>query len=141
MDCSPPGSSVLGISQVRMLEWVAFPKGIFLIWGSNLGLSHRRQTLYCLSHHRSPFRNRERWKRAVREGWAKSILLPVGLLGDTPSYAGHLLDHVDGLGQATQGTVPRNSPSEGRRVSFPSLVDVGFMPFPLGCHLPRQWPL
>ena len=23
MDCSPPGSSVLGISQARMLEWVA----------------------------------------------------------------------------------------------------------------------
>ena len=25
MDCSPPGSSVHGISQTRMLEWVAFP--------------------------------------------------------------------------------------------------------------------
>jgi hypothetical protein len=23
MDCSPPGSSVLGISQARILEWVA----------------------------------------------------------------------------------------------------------------------
>jgi len=25
MDCSPPGSSVLGILQARMLEWVAIP--------------------------------------------------------------------------------------------------------------------
>ena len=25
MDCSPPGSSVRGISQARMLEWVAMP--------------------------------------------------------------------------------------------------------------------
>ena len=32
MDCSPPGSSVQGISQVRMLDWVviSFSKGIFL---------------------------------------------------------------------------------------------------------------
>ena len=26
MDCSPPGSSVHGISQVRILEWVAIPR-------------------------------------------------------------------------------------------------------------------
>ena len=25
MDCSPPGSSVLGILQARILEWVPFP--------------------------------------------------------------------------------------------------------------------
>ena len=25
MDCSPPGSSVYGISQARMLKWVAIP--------------------------------------------------------------------------------------------------------------------
>ena len=25
MDCSPPGSSVLGIFQARILEWVAMP--------------------------------------------------------------------------------------------------------------------
>ena len=27
MDCSPPGSSVLGISQARILEWVSFSRG------------------------------------------------------------------------------------------------------------------
>ena len=32
MDCSPPGSSVHGIFQARILEWVAIPssRGIFL---------------------------------------------------------------------------------------------------------------
>ena len=38
MDCSPPGSSVHGILQARVLEWVVFPSpGIFLTQGSNLG--------------------------------------------------------------------------------------------------------
>ena len=52
MDCSPAGSSVHGILQARILEWVAFPfsKGIFLTQGWNPGLPSRRQILYCLSH-------------------------------------------------------------------------------------------
>jgi len=37
VDCSPPGSSVYGISQARILEWVAisFFQGIFLAQGLN----------------------------------------------------------------------------------------------------------
>ena len=37
MDCSPPGSSVHGILQARILEWVAisFSRGLFLTKGSN----------------------------------------------------------------------------------------------------------
>ena len=37
VDCSPPGSSVHGILQARILEWVAISssRGIFLIQGSN----------------------------------------------------------------------------------------------------------
>ena len=63
IDGSPPGSSVPGILQGRILEWVAIPfskgsslgchsllQGIFLTQGSNPGLLHCRQTLYCLSH-------------------------------------------------------------------------------------------
>ena len=47
-DCSPTGSSVHGILQARILEWVAIPflQGIFLTQGSNPGLPHCRQTLY-----------------------------------------------------------------------------------------------
>ena len=40
MDCSPPGSSVHGILQARILEWVAMPssRGSSLIQGWNLYL-------------------------------------------------------------------------------------------------------
>ena len=50
VDCSLPGSSVHGISQARILEWVAisFSKGIFPTQGPNLGLLHCRQILYHL---------------------------------------------------------------------------------------------
>ena len=52
MDCSPPGSCVLGIFQARILEWVAisFSRGILPTQGSNSGLLHCRQILYQLSH-------------------------------------------------------------------------------------------
>ena len=45
MDCSPPGSSVHGILQTRVLEWgaIAFSQGL------NPGLLHCRQILYHLS--------------------------------------------------------------------------------------------
>ena len=45
MDCSLQGSSVHGILQARILEWVAT-----VLQGSNLGLLHRRQILYQLCH-------------------------------------------------------------------------------------------
>ena len=50
MDCSSSGSSVHGILQVRKLEWVAIPQGIFPTQGLNSGLQHCRQILYHLSH-------------------------------------------------------------------------------------------
>ena len=52
MDCSLTGSSVHGILQAIVLEWTAisFSRGIFPTQGSNPGLPHCRQTLYCLSH-------------------------------------------------------------------------------------------
>ena len=56
MDCSLPGSSVHGILQARILEWVAISssRGIFLIQGSNPDLLHCRQSLYRLSYQGSP---------------------------------------------------------------------------------------
>ena len=47
MDYSPQGSSVHGVLQARLLEWIAIP---FLIQGLNPGLLHCRQILYHLSH-------------------------------------------------------------------------------------------
>ena len=43
MDCSPPGSSVLGILQARILEWVA----IFFSRGSSL--SRERTQVSCIA--------------------------------------------------------------------------------------------
>ena len=56
MDYSPPGSSVHGILQARVLEWAAIflLQGIFPTQGSNPGLLHSRQILYPLSLLGSP---------------------------------------------------------------------------------------
>ena len=47
MNCNSTGSSVHGILQARILEWVAIPfsRGIFPTQGLNLGLLHCRQIL------------------------------------------------------------------------------------------------
>ena len=52
MNYSLPGSSVHGISQARLLEWIAIPfsRGIFLTQGLNSGLLLCRQIVYHLSH-------------------------------------------------------------------------------------------
>ena len=53
MDSSPPLSSVLGISQARILEWVATLLQIFPTQESNPGLLHFRQILYHLNPEQS----------------------------------------------------------------------------------------
>ena len=51
IDSNLPGSSVHGILQERILEWVALlPSGNLLTQGLNPGLLHWRQILYHLSH-------------------------------------------------------------------------------------------
>ena len=50
MDCSPAGSSVHGIIQERILEWIVMPFSIFLTQELNLVLLHCRQILYHLSY-------------------------------------------------------------------------------------------
>ena len=35
MDCSPPGSSIHGICQARVLEWVAIAFSVYKEWGLN----------------------------------------------------------------------------------------------------------
>ena len=55
MDCSSLGSSVYGILQAKILEWVAIPfsRG-FPDPGLNTGLLHCRQIFYHVSHQGSP---------------------------------------------------------------------------------------
>ena len=54
MDYSPPVSSVHGIFQARVPEWVAF---IFPTQGSNPGIPYCGQTLYPLSHQGSWYKS------------------------------------------------------------------------------------
>ena len=56
MDYRPPGSSLHGIPQAGILEWVAIPfsRGVFLTQGWNLGLLLCRWILYHLNHQGSP---------------------------------------------------------------------------------------
>ena len=58
MSCSLPDSSVHGILQGRILEWVAsrsLLQGIFPTQGSNPGLLHCRRMFYQLSYQGSPW--------------------------------------------------------------------------------------
>ena len=57
MDCSLPGSSVHGILQAVILEWIASPllQGMFESQGLNLGLPYRWQILYHLNNQGSPY--------------------------------------------------------------------------------------
>ena len=52
MDCSLPGSSIHGIFQARVLEWVAisFSRASSQPGDRTWVFPHCRQTLYCLSH-------------------------------------------------------------------------------------------
>ena len=54
MDCSPPGSSVHGVSQARRLEWVAISFCRGSSQGSNPGLLHCRQILCWWSQQGGP---------------------------------------------------------------------------------------
>ena len=63
MDCDPSDSSVYGILQARILEWIAMPsfKGFFLTPGLNSHLSVSctgRRVLYHWHHLRSPLNHR-----------------------------------------------------------------------------------
>ena len=81
MDCSPPGLSVHGILQARILGWVASPfSGIFPTQGLNLGVLHCRQILYSLSHWEAPSQSRGLPKRGYPSNHPLSPASPKMLL-------------------------------------------------------------
>ena len=88
MDCSLPGSSVHGILQARILEWLTFPSpgGIFPIQGSNPRLPCCKQILYRLSHQGSP--ERLCTNTRLLAGPVRCVLLPVCLVADDGHGAG-----------------------------------------------------
>ena len=66
MNCSPPGSSVHGISQVRILEWVpiSFPGDPPSLWIGPVSPVWHSNSL-PLSHLERPIENREQFCHAV----------------------------------------------------------------------------
>ena len=77
-DCSLLGSSVHGILQARILEWVAnpFSRGIFLTQGSNPGLLSGRQIVYRSANVVPPF---------FQPGWSGTLTSPPWMVSITPS--------------------------------------------------------
>ena len=67
-DCSPPGSSVHGILQARVLEWVTIIFSRASSWprdGTQVSGLHCRQILYHLSHQGSPKQLCSNWKNWI----------------------------------------------------------------------------
>ena len=68
-----PGSSVHGILQARLPEWLPFPSpGVFPTQGSNSGLPRCRQTLYHLSHQGSQTKRKAKTKLCIVSHWLKA---------------------------------------------------------------------
>ena len=75
MDCNLSGSSVHGIFQAKILEWVAisFSRRFSPTQELNPGLSHDRQTLYRLSHQGSESIN---WSVVSDSLWPHGLYSP-----------------------------------------------------------------
>ena len=76
MDCSPPGSSVHGVLQARILEWVAMPSSRGSSWPRDRTcISHvyciGRQVLYQECHWEAPV---SLWKWKVSESESHSVM-------------------------------------------------------------------
>ena len=106
MNCSLPGSSIRGILQARIREWVAIPfsrrysllRGIFPTLGSNPGLLHCWQILYHLSHQESPKFKKKKSVYDIRKALVNRRLLVVKFweikswseASDCPGWGGEL---------------------------------------------------
>ena len=71
--CSPAGSSVHGILQARIPEWIAIP---FAIQGPSPGLRHLRQSLHHLNHRGSPWYRLEGPELAIPRMRESLLLYP-----------------------------------------------------------------
>ena len=91
-------SSVQGVLQARILEWVAFSLllGIFPTQDLNRGLLHCRQILYQLSYQGSPWTirrsNQSILKEITPEYSLEGLMLKLKL-----QYFGHLRRRTDSL--------------------------------------------
>ena len=94
------GSSVHGVLQTRILEWVAitYSRASSLTQGLNLGLLYCRQILYYLNHRRSP------------------VICMVGCLPPVESSVIHLQGQV--LSVIRAGVFPRVNRMKGQYTEY-----------------------
>ena len=114
MDCSLPGSSVHGVLQARILEWVAVPfsRGSSRPRDLNPGLLHCRQILSRLSHQGSP----EHIKLCpdVSSELTRGLVLRVGRTGDTAKEVVRCCGPVGEEGDAFARMMARQRTEHGR---------------------------
>ena len=122
VDCSLPGSSVHGIFQPRVLEWVAisFSRAIFLIQGSNPDLSHCRQMLYRLSHQGS---NSKKYSLFIWNSNLTQYPLVSWILGFPGSSAGK--ESVCNAGDPT--LIPGSGRYPGEGIDYPLQYSWAFL--------------
>ena len=83
MDCSPPGSSIHGIFQATVLEWVPLPSPRAL--HSSLGSSHLPKCMYFFQFLLLAGLNERFWKASVKY-WYKhkaELACVTSIIGDT----------------------------------------------------------
>ena len=119
MDCSPPGSSVHGVSPGKKtgVGCHALLQGIFLTQGSNPSLQHCRWIPYCLSHQGRPHK-KQRLSSVQFSSVAQSCLTLCDPMNrSTPGLPvhHHLLEftqtHIHRVSDAIQPSHPLSSPS------------------------------
>ena len=97
MDCSPPGSSVHGILQARILEWVviSFSRVSSCPRDQTQVLLHCWQILYHLSHQGSPPERVKALLKVPAKGWS--------VVGNGWSAAGRAGSYQPALGPRGSG--------------------------------------
>ena len=138
MECGPPGSSVSGILQARILEWVAVPSSRGSSWArdptciSNVSFTGRRIPYHCTT-----------WETNLSKEWAWLPLRPSpcerrwpGIIEHQPQ--GHLLyllvvgiSHVRSLPGASSPFLLWESFFNVLLMSTSNLPCVSWDPFPL----------
>ena len=119
MACSPPGSSVHGHSPGNNIavSCHALLQGIFPTQGSDPGLPHWRQILYCLSHKGSPYKNsRSSLKNKKILTHAKTRMKPEA------SLVAQMVKNLPGVQETWVWSLGREDPLKKGMATHPNII-------------------